>query len=49
MRDRTSAVDEMSGGHFVLVNEAVKLGVAIYTVLWGECIRYETLFRDKTV
>jgi hypothetical protein len=28
--DRTCLVDELSGGQFVLVNEAVNLGIAIY-------------------
>jgi DNA repair exonuclease SbcCD ATPase subunit len=47
--DRTCLVDELSGGQFVLVNEAVNLGVAIYNMRQGESIRYETLFRDETV
>ena len=47
--DRTCLVDELSGGQFVLVNEAVNLGIAIYNMLQGEGIRYETLFRDETV
>jgi len=47
--DRTCLVDELSGGQFVLVNEAVNLGIAIYNVRQGEGIRYETLFRDETV
>jgi exonuclease SbcC len=42
-------VDELSGGQFVLVNEAVNLGIAIYNMRQGEGIRYETLFRDETV
>jgi hypothetical protein len=42
-------VDELSGGQFVLVNEAVNLGIAIYNMRQGESIRYETLFRDETV
>ena len=42
-------MDELSGGQFVLVNEAVNLGIAIYIVRQGERIRYETLFRDETV
>ena len=46
--DRTWLVDELSGGQFVLVNEAVNLGIAIYDMRQGEGIRYETLFRDKT-
>jgi hypothetical protein len=36
-------------GQFVLVNEAVNLGIAIYNMRQGEGIRYETLFRDETV
>ena len=47
--DRTCLVDELSGGQFVLVNEAVNLGIAIYNMRQGERIRYETLFRDETV
>ena len=47
--DRTCLVDELSGGQFVLVNEAVNLGIAIYNMRQGENIRYETLFRDETV
>jgi exonuclease SbcC len=47
--DRTCLVDELSGGQFVLVNEAVNLGVAIYNMRRGEAVRYETLFRDETV
>jgi len=47
--DRTYLVDELSGGQFVLVNEAVNLGIAIYNMRQGEGIRYETLFRDETV
>jgi len=47
--DRTCLVDELSGGRFVLVNEAVNLGIAIYNMRQGEGIRYETLFRDETV
>jgi exonuclease SbcC len=47
--DRTCLVDEFSGGQFVLVNEAVNLGIAIYNMRQGEGIRYETLFRDETV
>jgi exonuclease SbcC len=47
--DRTYLVDELSGGQFVLVNEAVNLGIAIYNMRQGESIRYETLFRDETV
>jgi DNA repair exonuclease SbcCD ATPase subunit len=47
--DRTCLVDELSGGQFVLVNEAVNLGIAIYNMRRGESIRYETLFRDETV
>ena len=47
--DRTCLVDELSGGQFVLVNEAVNLGIAIYNMRQGEGIRFETLFRDETV
>ena len=47
--DRTCLVDELSGGQFVLVNEAVNLGIAIYNMRQGEGIRHETLFRDETV
>lgn len=47
--DRTCLVDELSGGQFVLVNEAVNLGIAIYNMRQGEGIGYETLFRDETV
>jgi ABC-type lipoprotein export system ATPase subunit len=47
--DRTCLVDELSGGQFVLVNEAVNLGIAIYKMQQGEGICYETLFRDETV
>ena len=47
--DRTCLVDELSGSQFVLVNEAVNLGIAIYNMRQGEGIRYETLFRDETV
>ena len=47
--DRTCLVDELSGGQFVLVNEAVNLGIAIYNMRQGEGIRYKTLFRDETV
>ena len=49
MLDRTCLVDELSGGQFVLVNEAVNLGIAIYNGEQGEGIRHETLFRDETV
>jgi exonuclease SbcC len=47
--DRTCLVNELSGGQFVLVNEAVNLGIAIYNMRQAEGIRYETLFRDETV
>jgi exonuclease SbcC len=47
--DRKSLVDELSGGQFVLVYEAVNPGIAIYNTRQGEGIRYETLFRDETV
>ncbi|HTG61123.1 MAG TPA: hypothetical protein VMG63_17145, partial [Terriglobia bacterium] len=33
--DRTCLVDELSGGQFVLVNEAVNLGIAIYNMRQG--------------
>jgi len=49
MLDRTCLVDELSGGQFVLVNEAVNLGIAIYNGEQGDGIRHETLFRDETV
>ena len=42
-------VDELSGGQFVLVNEAVNLGIIIYNMRQGEGNRFETLFRDETV
>ena len=47
--DRACLVDELSSGQFVLVNEAVNLGIDIYNMRQGEGIRYETLFRDETV
>lgn len=47
--DRTCPADELSGGQFVLVNEAVNLGIAIYNMRQGDRIRHETLFRDETV
>jgi hypothetical protein len=47
--DRTRLADGPSGGQFVLVNEAVNFGIAIYNMRQGEDIRYETLFRDETV
>ncbi len=47
--DRTCLVDELSGGQFVLVNEAVNLGIAIYNMRQAEGVRHETLFRDETV
>jgi len=47
--DRMCLVDELSGGQFVLVNEAVNLGIAIYNMRQGDGICYETLFRDETV
>jgi DNA repair protein SbcC/Rad50 len=47
--DRICLVDELSGGQFVLVNEAVNLGIAIYNMRQAEGVRYETLFRDETV
>ena len=42
-------MDELSGGQFVLVNEAVNLGICIYNMQQGEGVRHETLFRDETV
>ncbi len=47
--DRTFTVDELSGGQFVLVNEALNLGIAMYNARKGEGIRYEMLFRDETI
>jgi len=47
--DRTCTVDELSGGQFVLVNEALNLGIAMYNARKGEGIRYEMLFRDETI
>jgi hypothetical protein len=47
--NRSCLVDELSGWQFVLVNEAVNLGIAIYNMRQGEGIRCETLFRDETV
>lgn len=47
--DRICLVDELSGGQFVLVNEAVNLGIAIYNMRQAEGVRHETLFRDETV
>ena len=47
--DRAFSVDELSGGQFVLVNEAMNLGIAMYNARKCEGIRYETLFRDETV
>jgi hypothetical protein len=47
--DRMCFVDELSNRQFVLVNEAVNLGIAIYNMRQGEGIRYETLCRDETV
>jgi ABC-type hemin transport system ATPase subunit len=47
--DRTCLADELSGRQFVLVNEAVNFGIAIYNMRQGEGIRYETLFWDETV
>jgi hypothetical protein len=45
--DRTCLVDELSGGQFVLVNEDVNLGIAIYNMRQGEGIRYETQLGTK--
>lgn len=47
--DRTCTVDELSGGQFVLVNEALNLGIAMYNARKGEGIHYEMLFRDETI
>jgi DNA repair protein SbcC/Rad50 len=47
--DRVCLVDELSGGQFVLVNEAVNLGIAIYNMRQADGVRHETLFRDETV
>lgn len=47
--DRTCLADELSGGQFVLVNEALNLAIAIYNVRQGDEIHHETLFRDETV
>lgn len=47
--DRTCTVDELSGGQFVLVNEALNLGIAMYNARRGEGIHYEMLFRDETI
>lgn len=47
--ERACLVEELSGGQFMLVNEAVNLGIAIYNMRQGEGIRCETLFRDETV
>jgi exonuclease SbcC len=46
---RLCPVKGLPGGQFVLVNEAVNLGISIYNMRQGEGIRYETLFRDETV
>jgi exonuclease SbcC len=47
--DRVCLVDELSGGQFVLVNEAINLALAIYNMRQAEGVRHETLFRDETV
>ena len=47
--NRTCLVDELSGGQFVSVNEALNLGIAIYNMRQGDGIRYQTPFRDETV
>ena len=47
--DRAFSVDELSGGQFVLVNEALNLGIAMYNARKGEGVRYEMLFRDETI
>ena len=36
-------------GQFVLIREAVNLGIAIYNMRQAEGIRHETLFRDEMV
>jgi hypothetical protein len=45
--DRTFVVDEVSGGHLVLVNEAVNSGIAINHTRSVDGNRYETLFRGR--
>lgn len=47
--DRAFSVDELSGGQFVLVNEALNLGIAMYNARKGEGVHYEMLFRDETI
>jgi DNA repair exonuclease SbcCD ATPase subunit len=47
--DRTFTVDELSGGQFVLVNEALNLGIAMYNARKGEGVHYKVLFRDETI
>ena len=47
--DRSFSVDELSGGQFVLVNEALNLGMAMYNAQKGEGVQYEMLFRDETI
>jgi hypothetical protein len=47
--DHAFSVDELSGRQFVLVNEALNLGIAMYNAGKGEGIRYEMLFRDETI
>jgi hypothetical protein len=46
--DRSCFGDELTSGQFVLVNEAVNLGIAIYNMRQGESIRYETLLARST-
>jgi len=47
--DRSCLIDELSGGQFVLVNEAVNLAIAIYNTRQSGGVNYETLFRDETI
>ena len=49
MLNRTCLVDELSGGQFVQVNEAVNLGIAIYNMRQAEGVRHEAPFRSETV
>src|SRR5439155_3758732 len=46
---RTYCQSNPRAEQFVLVNEAVNLGIAIYNMQQGEGVRHETLFRDETV
>jgi len=45
--DRTCVVDELSGGQFVLVNEAVNLGIAIYNMRQGKGFGTKRFFGTK--